>query len=83
MHLLTLAEISKGLSSGDFSSRELVEFLLSRIDDSESLNAFINVTADHALSVAGACDKARSKGEDGALCGLPIVYKDIFCTKAS
>ncbi len=81
IHLLTLAEISKGLSSGDFSSRELVEHLLSRIDDSESLNAFINVTADHALSVAGACDKARSKGDNGALCGLPIVYKDIFCTK--
>ncbi len=81
MHLLTLAEISKGLSSGDFSSRELVELLLSRIGDNESLNAFINVTADHALSVAAACDKARSKGDNGALCGLPIVYKDIFCTK--
>ncbi len=81
LHLLSLAELSKGLASGDFSSRELVEHLLLRIDGDESLNAFISVTADQALSFAGECDKARSRGDAGALCGLPIVYKDIFCTK--
>ena len=81
LHLLSLAELSKGLSSGDFSSRELVAHLLSRIDGDESLNAFISVTADQALSFAEDCDKARSKGDAGTLNGLPIVYKDIFCTK--
>ncbi len=81
IHLLSLAELSKGLSSRDFSSRELVADLLSRIDGDETLNAFITVTADQALSFAEECDKARSKGDIGALNGLPIVYKDIFCTK--
>jgi aspartyl-tRNA(Asn)/glutamyl-tRNA(Gln) amidotransferase subunit A len=81
LHLLSLADLAKGLSSGDFSSRELVEHLLSRIDGDKSLNAFISVTADEALRVAGECDESRSKGEAAALCGLPVVYKDIFCTK--
>jgi aspartyl-tRNA(Asn)/glutamyl-tRNA(Gln) amidotransferase subunit A len=81
MHLMSLAELSTGLSSGDFSSHELVELLLSRVESHESLNAFISVTADRALADADACDKARSKGNAGALSGLPIVYKDIFCTR--
>ena len=81
IHLLSLAELAKGLSSGDFSSRELTELLLSRVEKHQSLNAFISITADRALADANACDKARSKGNAGALCGLPIVYKDIFCTK--
>ncbi len=81
IHLLSLAELAKGLSSGDFSSRDLTELLLSRVETHQSLNAFISITADRALADADACDKARSKGNAGALCGLPIVYKDIFCTK--
>ena len=81
IHLLSLAELAKGLSSGDFSSRELTELLLSRVEKHQSLNAFISITADRALADADACDNARSKGNAGALCGLPIVYKDIFCTK--
>jgi len=81
LHLLSLADLAKGLSSGDFSSRELVEHLLSRIDSDKSLNAFISVTADEALRVAAECDQSRSKDDAGPLCGLPVVYKDIFCTK--
>ena len=81
LHHLSLAELAKGLSSGDFSSHELTELLLSRVESHQSLNAFISITADRALADADACDKARSKGDTGALCGLPIVYKDIFCTK--
>ena len=82
LHKQTLAELAQGLSVGEFSSCELVEHLLSRIDTHDaSLNAFISVTAEQALASAAACDNARSKGEVPALGGLPIVYKDIFCTK--
>ena len=81
LHRLSLVELAKGLSSGDFSSRELTEHLLSRIDDDDSLNAFITVTAEQALALADASDQARSKGDVPALSGLPIVYKDIFCTE--
>ncbi|MFQ5983260.1 MAG: Asp-tRNA(Asn)/Glu-tRNA(Gln) amidotransferase subunit GatA, partial [Woeseiaceae bacterium] len=82
LHTRTLAELAQGLGNGDFSSRELVESLLSRIDEHDSsLNAFINVTAERALADADASDQARSKGKAGPLAGLPIAHKDIFCTK--
>ena len=57
--------------------------MLERIDaHADSLNAFITVTADfrHANRLIGA-DEARGAGNAGALCGLPIVHKDLFCTK--
>jgi aspartyl-tRNA(Asn)/glutamyl-tRNA(Gln) amidotransferase subunit A len=82
LHSMTLAELAKGLSSGEFSSRELTGHLLSRIESHDaSLNSFISVTAEQALAAADACDKARASGRAAALGGLPIVYKDIFCTK--
>jgi len=81
LHTQTLAELAKGLSDGTFSARELTEALLSRIDEHDaSLNAFISVTADWALARADDSDAARSKGQVSALSGLPIIYKDIFCT---
>jgi len=82
LHTRTLAELAKGLSGGEFSARELTEHLLSRIDSYDaSLNSFISVTADQALVHATASDEARSKGDVSALSGLPVAYKDIFCTK--
>jgi aspartyl-tRNA(Asn)/glutamyl-tRNA(Gln) amidotransferase subunit A len=82
LHQQTLAELGKGLAAGDFSSRELTEALLGRIGDhQDALNAFITVTDDLALVQADAADQARAKGEAGALNGLPIVHKDLFCTK--
>jgi aspartyl-tRNA(Asn)/glutamyl-tRNA(Gln) amidotransferase subunit A len=82
LHSKTLAELAGGLSRGEFSAVELTEHLLARIDEHDaSLNAFITVTADEALATAADCDRARSKGRAAALTGLPIVYKDIFCTK--
>ena len=82
VHARTLAELAKGLDSGEFSSRELTTALLERIDThAESLNAFITVTADLAMEQADRADQARASGDAGPLCGLPIVHKDLFCTK--
>ncbi len=80
LHLQTLSELSAGLAAGDFSSRELVDLLLRRIDDNKSLNAFITITAEGALAAADTADQARAAGSGGPLCGLPIVHKDLFCT---
>jgi aspartyl-tRNA(Asn)/glutamyl-tRNA(Gln) amidotransferase subunit A len=56
--------------------------LLQRIDEHQSrLNAFITVTSDIALQQADAADKARANGDASLLNGLPIVHKDLFCTK--
>jgi aspartyl-tRNA(Asn)/glutamyl-tRNA(Gln) amidotransferase subunit A len=82
LHARTLTELAEGLSSREFSARELTEALLGRIDaHGETLNAFITVTADEALAAADAADQQFAKATAGPLCGLPIVHKDIFCAR--
>ncbi|MGN6453074.1 MAG: Asp-tRNA(Asn)/Glu-tRNA(Gln) amidotransferase subunit GatA, partial [Steroidobacteraceae bacterium] len=64
-----------------FSSVELVSELLARIEKSQPLlNAFISVTGAAALEAARAADQALARGGAGALTGVPIAHKDIFCT---
>ena len=82
IHTRTLTDLARGLKDGEFSSRELTESLLKRIDEHQDrLNAFITVTADVALQRADAADKARANGDASLLTGLPIVHKDLYCTK--
>ncbi|MBW6391617.1 Asp-tRNA(Asn)/Glu-tRNA(Gln) amidotransferase subunit GatA [Billgrantia antri] len=82
MHDKTLAELTRSLEAGEFSSRELTQHLLGRIDRLDGkLNSFITVTYDQALAAAEAADKARAAGEAGPLTGLPLALKDIFCTQ--
>ncbi|HMV40767.1 MAG TPA: amidase, partial [Plasticicumulans sp.] len=82
MHTQTLAELARGLAAGAFSSRELTEALLARIQAHDgALNSFITVTPERALAQADAADAARARGEYGVLTGLPIAHKDIFCTQ--
>ena len=82
MHTLTLAAMRQSLESGEFSSVELCQHFLERIKaQNESLNAFITITEEQALQDARAADEKRAAGEvAGALHGLPIAHKDIFCT---
>ena len=79
MHKLTVAELSKGLKNKEFSSVELTEHFLSRINQSD-LNAFITVTDDLALDQARAADEKIANGSAGILTGIPYAHKDIFCT---
>ena len=82
MHDKTLRQLRDGLQQGDFSSRELTQHFLDRINalDGE-LNSFITVTAEQALAQADAADQARASGNAGVLNGVPIAHKDIFCTR--
>jgi len=81
LHTLTLTELASGLAAGDYSSRDLTEALLSRIENKgKQLNAFISVTGAAALAEADAADQRRTRGDAGPLNGLPIVHKDLFCT---
>ncbi|MDH4047616.1 MAG: Asp-tRNA(Asn)/Glu-tRNA(Gln) amidotransferase subunit GatA [Gammaproteobacteria bacterium] len=82
LHSLTLAAMARGLSGGDFTATELTRHLLARVETiGKDLNAFISVTADAALASAAKADKARASGKAGKLNGLPIVHKDLFCTR--
>lgn len=78
----TLAELAQGLERGDYSSTELTQAYLQRINALDSqYNSFITVTEEQALAQAKAADEARAAGNGGALCGLPIAHKDLFCTQ--
>jgi aspartyl-tRNA(Asn)/glutamyl-tRNA(Gln) amidotransferase subunit A len=78
---VTLAELSAGLAARRFSSVELTRESLARIERSQpQLNALITITAEEALAAAAVADQRRAAGEGGALTGIPLIHKDIFCT---
>ena len=82
LHAQPLTQLAAGFSRGDFSSLELSLALLESIERlNDSLNAFVTVTADEALAAAKRADTDRAAGKGGVLNGLPIVHKDIFCTR--
>jgi len=79
---LTLAQAREGLRAKKFSARALTEAHLAAIEKlNPRLNAFITVTPDLALAQADAADRAYAEGEAGALTGLPLAIKDLFCTE--
>jgi aspartyl-tRNA(Asn)/glutamyl-tRNA(Gln) amidotransferase subunit A len=82
LHHIGLTGLAAGLRARRFSSVELAEAFLKRIEASQgTLNAFISVTRSQALSEAAAADRALAAGTGGALTGVPIAHKDLFCTR--
>jgi len=82
MHNLTIAELIKGLQSKEFSSIELTQHFLDRIMTlNPAYNAVITITAENAFKTAAVADKRLAAGNAPALCGVPILHKDIFCTR--
>ncbi len=82
LHLRTLTELRQGLVDNEFSATELTSALLTRIENvGASLNAFITLTGEQALAAAAVADQVIASGNMGPLTGLPIVHKDLFCTR--
>jgi aspartyl-tRNA(Asn)/glutamyl-tRNA(Gln) amidotransferase subunit A len=78
----TVAELSRALSKGEFSSVELTQEYLQRIEQlNNRINAYITVCSEEALLQAAAADAMRSRGQAQALTGIPLAHKDIFCTR--
>lgn len=81
LHEQTLTELAAGLKAGRFSSVELTKHFLQRAERyNPELNAYITLTPETALQQAEQADKLLAGGRGGALTGLPIAHKDIFCT---
>ena len=81
LHELSLGELADTLAAGRVSSVELTRHFLARIERlNPPLNALITVTAEGALQAAADADRRRAGGERGALLGIPVIHKDIFCT---
>jgi len=78
---LTIAQLRDGLKARKFSAREVADTYLSAMEKQRGLNAFILETPDVARAQAAASDEKLAKGEAGALEGVPLGIKDLFCTK--
>jgi aspartyl-tRNA(Asn)/glutamyl-tRNA(Gln) amidotransferase subunit A len=78
---LTLAEARDGLRAKKFSAREITQAHISAIERARNLNAFVVETPERALEMASASDARIAQGKAGALEGLPLAIKDLFCTE--
>jgi aspartyl-tRNA(Asn)/glutamyl-tRNA(Gln) amidotransferase subunit A len=82
MHDKSVSDLQRGLRAGEFSSVELVEACLARIEALDGrLNSLITVTGERALVQARAADKRLATGDAGPLTGIPLMHKDILCTR--
>jgi aspartyl-tRNA(Asn)/glutamyl-tRNA(Gln) amidotransferase subunit A len=81
---LGVAELSRGLAAGTFSSEEVTRELLAALGPAgahDRYNAFLAVTPeDRALAQARRADALRQAGRAGPLTGVPVAHKDIFVT---
>ena len=78
----SLKDLAAALRAGTLSSVELTTLFLDRIDAlNPSLNAFITVDRDGALTAARAADARIAAGTAGPLTGIPLAHKDVFCTE--
>jgi aspartyl-tRNA(Asn)/glutamyl-tRNA(Gln) amidotransferase subunit A len=82
VHEAGIAELAALLRGKKISSVELTALFLDRIDayDGE-LNAFITVDRERSLAIARDADRKIAAGNAGALTGIPIAHKDIFCAE--
>ncbi len=81
MECRTALEHSRALKGKEYSSVELTRALLEHSQSCADLNAFITLTSEQALKQASHADRLIAKGEGGPLTGIPLVHKDLFCTK--
>ena len=78
----SIADLNLALKKKEFSSVELTKFFLKRIGKyNQDLNAVITTCDDSALIEAEKADMRIAEGNAPDLCGIPILHKDIFCTK--
>ncbi len=77
----SIREIRLGLAAGEFSSVEITQDYLNKINlHNPTLNCFITITDELALEQAKAADESIARGEIKPLTGVPIAHKDIYCT---
>ena len=79
----TLAQARDALKAKKISSKELTQSFVTAIEQGRPLNAYVTETPEKALAMAAASDAKLAKGEGGALEGLPLAIKDLFCTKGT
>lgn len=80
MYTQSLPQLIQALQQRKISSVEVTKHYLQRITQNHTLNAFITIDEQHALTSATHADAALKKGNAPLLTGIPMAHKDIFCT---
>ncbi len=78
---LTIAEARDGLKKKSFSAAELADAHLAAMEKARALNAYVQETPERAHAMAKASDARIATGKAGALEGIPLAIKDMFCTE--
>ncbi len=79
MHELSVSQLVHGLRNGEFSSVELTQCYVDRMQKFSDLNAFISELGERAMLQASNADKLLKEKNHSLLMGVPIAHKDIFC----
>jgi aspartyl-tRNA(Asn)/glutamyl-tRNA(Gln) amidotransferase subunit A len=77
---LSLAQARDLLKTKKISAGELTDAHVAALERARVLNAFVLETPEKARAMAKASDARLAKGEGGALEGIPLGIKDLFCT---
>src|SRR5437773_3054635 len=77
-----LVKIASSLQRRRLSPVELVDAYSRRIAASADLQAFITPPGERARQEAQRAERRLSRGEAGALLGVPIAVKDLFATRS-
>lgn len=82
LHELTIHEALAGMRAGAFSSVELTQALLARIDAVDpQVKAYLTITGEKALAQAQVADERRAQGDESPLLGVPLAIKDVLATE--
>jgi aspartyl-tRNA(Asn)/glutamyl-tRNA(Gln) amidotransferase subunit A len=78
----SLVQIARSLRRRQVSPVELVDLYNRRIEAAAGLRAYITLPDERARREAQRAERRLSRGETGALLGVPIAVKDLFATRA-
>jgi aspartyl-tRNA(Asn)/glutamyl-tRNA(Gln) amidotransferase subunit A len=84
LYRLTIQEAHDLLKRREISSRELTQSVLERVNEIEDkIRAYVTITGDIALKQAEEADNyLKTALEINPLTGVPVLIKDVICTKA-
>ena len=75
-------ELSSALQTAEISAVELTQACIDVIaKQNPAVNAVITLCQESALTEAKAADLRLREGSAGPLTGIPLLHKDIFCTR--
>jgi len=76
----TIHNLLSKLKNKEITSVALVQVYLDEIEKQKHLNAYITVCTESALKAAAESDKRYANGTARKLEGIPLAFKDLYCT---